>query len=92
MSDEITIREMLFRIEGTCNLIRAEGTRNAEDIRDLRERAHGHSNRIQVLEADKHLREGERKGTAATLRVMQAITGIIGISGFAAIIKVLTAH
>ena len=83
------IRVQLTRIEGGVTLLNERHENVKNDIREIREQQHRHSNRIGVLEADKHLREGERKGFITTGRLAWgAVT--IGLSGGTmALIKLL---
>ena len=55
------------------------------DITDIRETQHRHSNRIGILEADNHLRKGERAGFVASGKLLHTLVGG-GILGIAAIL------
>jgi hypothetical protein len=82
---------MLIRIEGKIDLLNERDERNANDIRDLRDRAHMHSNRIQKLEAiANHVRDGEKQGVDKMLRAVYALASVLRIGGSAAaIVKML---
>ena len=68
-------RVALAEIKGDVKLILAGQSRTNDDVKDLRDRVHLHSNRIGVLEADKHLRTGERQGLALSAKVLHWVTG-----------------
>jgi len=89
VSDELSNEAMLIRIEGKIDLLNERNARNADDIKDLRERAHGHSNRIGALEAANYVREGEQKGVDKMLRAMYALASVCGVGTMAAILKML---
>jgi hypothetical protein len=80
--------EVWARIEGKLDLLNERQSRSNDDIRDLRERANGHSNRLLTLEADKHSREGEAKGFDKAVRGIYALAVAAGLGSLAAIIKI----
>ncbi len=60
------------------------------DITDLRQGHHRISNRVGVLEAKDHVRDGERKGIMTSGRVLWAgIGALLGGSGLAGLLKLL---
>ena len=85
MTEPEDIRVQLTRIEGGVTLLNERHETLKGDIRDIREQQHRHSNRIGVLEADKHKREGERAGFVASGRLFQSIMGG-GVLGIAALL------
>ena len=87
--DHFSLREMLIRMEGKIDVIQSEAGRTADDIRDLRERAHGHSNRLQALEASNHLREGEQKGFEKSLRPIYALATVCAGGVVTAAVKMI---
>lgn len=92
MVEDFSVREMLIRIEGTVNLIAADGSRNAEDIRTLRERTHEHANEITKLHAINVRREGEATGFDKAIKAMYALAGVCGLGGIAAAVKIIFPH
>lgn len=98
MSDEEAIRIQLARMEGkqdvanerleTANRINDERhTAIKVDIQNINTRLHTHGNRIGVLEADKHLNAGERKGIAFSGKVVWAIVGAVPIGALAVALR-----
>lgn len=98
-SGEGSIYAKLAEIAGGVKLIdtkldasnRVHDERHAkvqEDIHDLRQRSHRHSNDIQGLQGWKSQLEGERKGVAVSGRVIWAIVSlIIGGTGMFGLMK-----
>jgi hypothetical protein len=91
----------LARIEGkidlqnekleTANKINEERHQSIKaDIQDLRQSRHLHSNRIQLLEADKLVRDGRNEGVSKTGRLIWAgVSFVIGSGGVFALVEVL---
>ena len=84
-SGEDGLRVQMARIEGKLDLSNLRHEQTATDIADLRNSHHRISNRVQVLEADNHLRKGERAGFVASGRLFQSIMGG-GVLGIAALL------
>lgn len=63
---DVEAQVMLTRMEGKIDLLNERHDTFKGDLRDLKERSHSHSNRLGVLEADKHLRQG----AASTVRIL----------------------
>lgn len=74
-------RVALEGIRGDVKLVLERQGRTNEDVRDLKDRVHGHSNRLQILEVEKH----QRAGAIATAKWLWAAAGVSG-TGLAAII------
>ena len=64
-------RVQLAEIRGDVKLVLAGQSRTNDDVKDLRERVHLHSNRIQNLEAKDH----QRAGAVATVKLLWAAGG-----------------
>lgn len=83
-------REGQIRMEGKLDRIGDAVQRQADDMRDLRVTVHGHGNRLGVLEAHKHITEGERRGVAFSGRITWGLLGLIpGGAIVAALMKLL---
>ena len=83
------IRVQLTRIEGGVALLNERHENVKTDIREIREQQHRHSNRIGVLEADKHLREGERKGFITSGRLAWGAVTVSLSGGAMALVRML---
>lgn len=95
MSDDSDIRVQLARMEGKMDVAN-ERLETANRINDERHEAvkarlatvdlrlHGHSDRLGILEAARHVSDGERKG-------IQVSTKVIWTAGIALIGSLLTA-
>jgi peptidoglycan hydrolase CwlO-like protein len=81
--------ETWARIEGKIDLLNERQSRTNDDVRDLRDRANSHSNRITIVEREIHLREGEQKGFDKAVRAMYALATVSGLGTIAAIVKIL---
>jgi hypothetical protein len=68
-------RVQLTRIEGGINLLNERLGSVKEDVVDLKGSHHRLANRVGVLEADNHLRKGERAGFVASGKLFQWVTG-----------------
>ena len=78
------------RLETANRLAEERHSGLKDDIADLRQGHHRLSNRVGVLEADKHVREGERKGISLGGRVMWGgISLLAGRGAGAAILKLV---
>ena len=91
MTGDDEIRVQLARMEGKQDVANERLNSALNDIHDIRKTVHGHGNRIGVLEADKHLRDGERQGIAMTTRVMWAVVGALPTGAIVAIIMKVVA-
>ena len=89
----------LVRMEGKIDLINERHARNqkdmgemkerqASDMKTVNERLHGHGNRLGVLEADRHLRAGERQGVAISAKAINWLF-VGGGAGIVAIVAVV---
>ena len=74
-------RVALAEIRGDVKLVLAGQDRTNTDVRDLRERVLGHSNRLQTIEAKEH----QRAGAVAAAKLLWAAAGG-GMMGAAALI------
>lgn len=81
--------EYLARIEGKIDLLNERNSRNSEDIKDARERAHQHSNRLHALEAANNIREGEQRGFDKAIKAIYALATVCGLGSIAAIARIL---
>lgn len=80
------IGERLADIAGDIRLILAAQGRYEVDVRDIKERAHGHANRIAALEAAEHVRQGERRGIATSAKMAYLVIGGGGVSTVIAVL------
>jgi hypothetical protein len=78
-------RVQLTRIEGGINLLNERLGNVKDDVADLRGSHTRLSGRVGVLEADNHLRKGERAGFVASGRLFQSVMGG-GVLGIAALL------
>lgn len=85
MEDNGVSTEQLIRIEGKLELINEKINRFTDDLKDMRDRLHGHSNRLAAIEARNHLQTGERKGAETVVRLLWAVFGI-GSAGVVAFV------
>ena len=79
-------RVQLAEIRGDVKLVLAGQERTNSDMQDLRQTVRGHDGRINVLEADKYQRVGERTGVAISTKLFWTIitaigAGLLGIVG-----------
>jgi hypothetical protein len=74
-------RVQLTRIEGGINLLNERLGSVKADVVDLKGSHHRLANRVGALEADNHLRKGERAGFVASGRLFQSLMGggVLGI-------------
>ena len=78
MNDEPeSILVKLTRMEGKLDLSNMRHDQHDERFRGIDSRLHSHGNRIGVLEAARHLGDGERKGLTHAGKVLWAATGLI---------------
>ena len=72
-----SIRVQLTRIEGGVALLNERLSAAREDIRDIRDTQQTHGNRITTLEADRNVRDGERKGIAHGGKLLWGLIGLV---------------
>lgn len=89
MNDELTLREMLIRMEGKLDLAIAHNERTDDDVKILRGQHHDMNNRIAVIEAIHNQQIGERKGFSLALRAVYALAFVTGLGTVASIAKSL---
>lgn len=77
MSADDDIRVQLARIEGKQDVTNERLTNVQGDIAELRRVQSTHATDIQMLKADKNVRDGERRGLMASGRVLWAGIGLI---------------
>lgn len=78
MTDEPeSILVKLTRMEGKLDLSNMRHDQHDERFRTIDGRLHVHGNRIGVLEAARHLGDGERKGLTLAGRAMWALAGVL---------------
>ena len=77
MSEDIDIRVQLTRIEGGVELLNERVRAAREDIRDIRDTQQAHAGRLTTLEADRNIRDGERKGFAHGGKALWALIGLV---------------
>jgi len=68
-------RVAFTEIKGDVKLILAGQDRTNSDLKEVKNSMTGLDKRVGALEADKHLRTGERQGLAIGARVVHWITG-----------------
>jgi hypothetical protein len=81
----------LTRIEGKLDLSNLRHDQTEMRLKTVDDRLHSHGNRIGVLEAIKHLNEGERKGVAMSGRIMLVLCGALPVGLIAALLRTLGA-
>lgn len=89
MGEDLTIREMLIEMKGDLALIRRDNERTQDDMRDMRERANIHSQRIGALEAIHNQSLGEKRGFDKAVKAVYALATVCGLGGIAAAAKIL---
>ena len=78
MSDESeSVLVKLTRMEGKLDLSNLRHDQHEQRVKTIDDRLHTHGNRIGVLEAARHLNEGERKGVALSTKVAVAIATLL---------------
>jgi hypothetical protein len=95
---DLDSKVQLTRIEGKLDLVNERHEtmkgdigkleeRQVADTRRIDERLHSHGSRIGVLEADKHLRQGERAGLALSAKAIHWIGGGSVVAVLAAVLR-----
>lgn len=79
MSEDIDIRVQLARIEGKQDVTNERLNNVQGDIIDIRKTIYAHGDRLGLLEADKNVRSGERRGLALSGRILWSIIGAVPV-------------
>ena len=77
MSDDHNISIQLTRIEGLLGVTNERLANVQTDIVDIRHVQRSHGDRLGILEADKNIRTGERKGFIASGWALIWIGGLV---------------
>ena len=79
----------LARMEGKIDLMNERHETTKADLSDVKQRLHGHANRITVLEADRHLRQGERQGVALSAKALHWLVAGGVVAAIAALLRAI---
>lgn len=86
-NDNESVLVKLTRMEGKLDLSNMRHDQHDALFRTIDGRFHGHGNRIGVLEAARHLGEGERRGIALSGKILWTLAGAIPIGIGAAVLR-----
>lgn len=86
--DNESVLVKLTRMEGKLDLSNMRHDQHDERFRAIDGRLHAHGNRIGVLEAARHLHDGEKKGVQISSKVIWTVgafvvTLIVSVAGLA---------
>lgn len=76
-SESESVLVKLTRMEGKLDLSNMRHDQHDERFRTIDNRLHVHGNRIGVLEAARHLNEGERKGVQISTKVAWTLAAFL---------------